>query len=152
MNKAMGINRDKEITQVQCPTADEVEEYEEEEEEAEAKPSLNPMRPCLHIPRSSWNAKLWDLLVCHIQSDYETDHCSLEEMEEAFYSHLARLSRWQKTDDDELDADSDGEEYAARKREKEDSNRRRQRASTRRRTVSFVLTEGCLLNSMISVI
>lgn len=135
MNTAMGITKDKEIIQVQSPTEEEVGEYEEEGDAAHVQPSLDPMRPYLPVPKLSWNAKLWDLLLLDMQTRVSIEPDAVTEMEEAFYKRLTSLFRTRKQI-----VDNDDEEKAPQRREKELRTKQRQRASTRRQTVCFFLS------------
>jgi len=135
MNTDIGIKKDKEIIQVQCPTEIEVGEYEEEGDAAKVQPSLDPMCPYLSpVPKLSWNARLWDLLLLDIQANFQIEHDALPEMEEAFYKRLERLFRTRKGI---VESNENDEEGATQKRDKELRNKQRQRASTRRQTVCF---------------
>lgn len=92
MNDAMGMTKDKDIACIALASAEDAEQYEIEEDDAPVQPTLDPMRPFLPKPSSTWNQKLWCLLAASIAEQHEFDGPTWKEMEKAFYERLKRLN------------------------------------------------------------
>lgn len=95
MNRLMGIEKDREISRVDCATEEEVEEFEEG---ITTGPELCPMRPYLDSFRhTSWNDELCEKFIEHFEGDLEegTELTSdnKETIEKMFHDRLKRLVR-----------------------------------------------------------
>lgn len=145
MNNVMGMKHDKDIVAAELASAEEVEEYEFEEDDAPVQPTLDPMRPFLPRPESSWNKQLWILLVAEFFQIDEFDANTIGKMGAMFHDRLKRLHRLHK-----LSVPQDGENYedfVEHREQKARNTRRRQRAHTRRGTVRFT---DCLNDASLS--
>jgi len=93
MNRLMGIVNDKEISQVDCATDEEVNKFEEGITTA---PELSPMRPYLNSTRhTSWNDTLCEMFVEDFKNEQEIEltpniKATIETM---FLDRLSRLVR-----------------------------------------------------------
>lgn len=92
MNGAMGMTKDKDIVSLALASAEDAQEYEKKEDDAPVQPTLDPMRPFLPKPSSTWNKKLWCLLAASIAKQHKFDGPTWKEMEKAFYERLKRLN------------------------------------------------------------
>jgi len=102
----MGIEKDKDISRVDCATEEEVEEFEEGTTTA---PDLCPMRPYLDSTRhTSWNDALCDMFVQHFEEEegIELTPDNKTTIENMFLDRLSRLVRswreWHKFSAEEL--------------------------------------------------
>ena len=98
MNRLMGIVNDKEISQVDCATDEEVNKFEEGITTA---PELSPMRPYLNSTRhTSWNDTLCEMFVEDFKNEQEIEltpniKATIETM---FLDRLSRLVRpWKES-------------------------------------------------------
>lgn len=98
MNRLMGIKNDKDISQVDCPTDEEVNRFEEGLATA---PDLSPMRPYLNATRhTSWNDTLCEMFVEDFKNEQEIELTAdiKETIETMFLDRLRRLVRpWRES-------------------------------------------------------
>ena len=93
MNRLIYINKDSDVSGVDCAMAEEVEEFEEG---TIAAPELDPMRPYLDTTRhTSWNDVLCEMFVEHFQDEegVKMTPDDMETVEKMFINRLGRLSR-----------------------------------------------------------
>jgi hypothetical protein len=108
MNRLMGIEKDKEISRIDCATDEEVDEFEEG---TAPGPELSPMRPYLDSTRhTSWNDALCEKFVEDFEEEQNIKLTSDDKttIEIMFLDRLNRLVRpWKESqifDSDELKA------------------------------------------------
>jgi len=98
MNRLMGIEKDKEISGVDCATEEEVDEFEEGTTTA---PELCPMHPYLNSARhTSWNDALCEMFVEHFEKEegVELTPDNKGTIEIMFLDRLSRLVRpWKES-------------------------------------------------------
>ena len=98
MNRLMHINKDKDISQIDCATEVEVEEFNEG---TGAGPEINPMCPYLNSNKqTSWNDALCELFVKDFEEEQEIKLTpdEKETVEIMFLDRLGRLVRpWRES-------------------------------------------------------
>jgi hypothetical protein len=98
MNRLMGIGKDKGISEVNCATEEEVDDFEEG---ITTGPDLCPMRPYLNSTRhTSWNDALCDMFVEHFEEEESTELTPDNKVtvEIMFLDRLSRLVRsWRES-------------------------------------------------------
>jgi hypothetical protein len=93
MNQLMGITRDKDVTEMDHATEEEVDSFEEG---VIGDPKLEPMRPYLEtVKHTLWNEVLSELFVEHFEEEQEVKLTTEDKtiVEKMFSDRLTRLSR-----------------------------------------------------------
>jgi len=97
MNRLMNIKQDKDVSDIETATREEIEGFEEGTEDP---PTLDPMRPFIQTSsRNSWNESLCELFIEQFQAEQGMNLTTeeSEEIEDMFHARLGRLTRkWQE--------------------------------------------------------